>query len=218
MDRYESMKVVVTDDHPLVLDGIERVFEREPDLTVVARCHDGAETLRAVRQYRPDILVLDWHLPDLSSFEVLRALNRDRSTTRVVLLTTQIDEDEVFEAFRLGVRGVVLKEMKTHILVQWVRKVYAGGQWLELDLMARALEKMIRSEEARRRVRGGLTSREIEIVAMVASRLRNKEIGCRLHISEGTVKIHLHNIYKKLHVSGRVELSTMALSRAWVKR
>ena len=143
LSSFVSMPInlVVTDDHPLILDGIERLVEREPDLNVVARCLDGVQTLRAVRKYQPDVLVLDLHLPDLDGFEVLQSLSNERSTTRVILLTGEINEDEVLEACRLGVRGVVLKEMTPRMLVQCIRKVHGGGQWLEMHSVARALEK-----------------------------------------------------------------------------
>lgn len=208
------MSLVLADAHADVLDAIEQVFEGEPDLKVVARCHDGAQTLRAVRTHQPDILIADLHQPEMDGFDLLQALSKQSVATRVVMFTDRIDEDEVIEAIRLGVCGFVLKQMKPHVLVPCVTKVRRGDYWLETHSIARALEKIVQREEALRRMRDGLTLREIEIAEMVVAHLRNKEIGDKLHISEGTVKSHLHNIYKKLHLAGRGELAAAAYIRA----
>lgn len=211
-----SIGLVLADDHPLVLDGLANLFSQEEDITVLARCRDGEETLRAVRQHRPDVLILDIRMPGKNGLEVLRELHREGLPTRVVLLTAGLDEDEVLEAVRLGARGVILKEMAPQLLVQCVRKVAAGEQWLEKRSFSRALEKMLRREAGARQVAGVLTPREIEIVRMVASGLRNQQIADKLHISEGTVKIHLHNIYEKLQVDGRVALTLYARDKGLV--
>lgn len=139
-----------------------------------------------------------------------------RLPTRVVVFTTAIDEDQALEAIRLGVRGVVLKEMAPRHLVQCVRKVHAGEQWLEKRSIGRVLDKLLQREAGARETAGVLTPREIEIVRMVARGLRNKEIGVGLAISEGTVKTHLHNIYEKLHVDGRVALTLYAQQKGLV--
>ena len=208
--------LVLADDHPLVLDGLVSLFDREEGLKVVARCRDGEETLRAVKVHRPDVLVLDLQMPGKDGLDVLREITKEKLPTRVLILTAGLNEDEVLEATRLGARGVVLKEMAPQLLVQAVRKVAAGEQWLEKRSFGKALEKMLRREAGARQVAGVLTPREIEIVRMVASGLRNQQIADKLHISEGTVKIHLHNIYEKLEVDGRVALTLYARDKGLI--
>lgn len=205
-----SIRLVLADDHPLVLDGLETLFRLEPDFKVVARCTDGDETLCAVRNYRPDVLILDIRLPRKDGLAVLREIQREKLPTRVVLLTISLSEDEILEVIRLGVRGVVLKEMAPRLLVQCVRKVHAGEQWLEMRSVAQALTTLLRREAGARQIADTLTAREIEIVRMAVNCLRNKEIADKLNISEGTVKIHLHHIYEKLNVDGRVALTRFA--------
>ena len=208
-----TIRVVLADDHPIILDGLEVLFRMEHDIQVVARCVNGEEALQAVRQHRPDILILDIRMPGKDGLAVLREMNDDDLPTQVVLLTVALDEEETMEALRLGVRGVVLKEMAPQMLVQCIRKVHAGEQWLERRSVGRALEKLLWRETGTREVARVLTPREIEIVRMVAAGLRNKEIADRLSISEGTVKIHLHHIYEKLHLNGRLELALYAQDR-----
>jgi DNA-binding NarL/FixJ family response regulator len=200
------IRLVLADDHPLILNGLENLFRPEKDLEVLARCTDGVEALQAVRKHRPDILVLDIRMPGKDGLEVAREMWKDKLPTRIVLLTAVLDERELLEAIKLGVQGIVLKEMAPSMLLSCIRKVHAGEQWIELRSAAQALEKMLRREAGTREIAAKLTPQELTIVRMVAGGLRNKEIADKIHISEGTVKVHLHNIYEKLHVNSRLAL------------
>lgn len=201
-----AIRVGLADDHPLILDGLEALF-RGAGFEVVARCRDGEEALRAVREHAPDVLVLDVRMPRMNGLEVLRAMREEGLATRVVLLTAEAEDEELVEALRMGVRGVVLKEMASEMLVKCVHKVHEGGTWLERVSAGRALDRLVQGEEARREAASLLTSREAEIARLVAEGLRNKEIAERLGIVEGTVKIHLHRAYEKLGVESRLELA-----------
>jgi DNA-binding NarL/FixJ family response regulator len=210
-----TIRLVLADDHPLILDGLGALFSADGGFEVAARCRDGEAALRAVREHRPDVLVLDLRMPRLDGVGVLRALREEGDPTRVVVLTAAVDEDEAVEAIRLGVRGMVLKEMAPEMLVRCVRRVSEGGEWLERESVGRALDKMIRRGEAAKEAASVLTARELEVVRLVAAGLRNKEIADRLSIGEGTVKIHLHRVYEKLGVDGRVPLANLAHDRGW---
>lgn len=196
------IRIVIADDHPIVLEGLAQLFGLEPDLDVVARCTTGDETLDAVHRLQPSVLILDVRMPGKDGLAVLRTLAEEHLSTRVVLLTAALDEGDVLEAVRLGVRGVVLKEAAPSLLVECVRKVHAGEPWLDNRTAVRALTHMARREAAV----APLTPREREIAALVARGLRNKEIASRVGITEGTVKLHLHNIYEKLTLDGRLAL------------
>src|SRR5262249_41287142 len=123
--------VVIADDHPLMLKAVGDLLRCEQDFTVLAECENGDEALAAVRAHRPDILVLDFRRPKKDGLLVLREMKQERLTTRVVLLAAAVENEEVLEATRLGVRGMVLKEMAPRLLVQCLRKVHAGHLWLE---------------------------------------------------------------------------------------
>jgi len=207
------ISLVLADDHPIVLDGLEALFALEPDIRVAARCLSGDAAVRAVREHRPDILLLDIRMPGLDGIGVLRELRRDAPPTRVILLAAHFDEEQILDALRLGVRGLVLKELAPPLLVQCVRRVHAGGQWLEEATSGRALDALLRREAGARETAGVLTPREVELVRLAASGLRNKEIAHRLGISQGTVKMHLHNVYKKLAIDSRVALAGYARSK-----
>ncbi|HVS31081.1 MAG TPA: response regulator transcription factor [Thermoanaerobaculia bacterium] len=201
-----TIRLVVADDHPFILDGLDQLFRGEVDCDIVARTSNGEEALAAVEKYRPDILVLDVRMPQMDGIELLRRLQQKELPTRVVLLTASLEDARLLEAFRLGASGLVLKESAPRLLVQSVRQVAAGEQSWNGKAIAGALRLVLQREQAAASLSAALTPREVEVTKMVASGLRNKEIASRLAITEGTVKFHLHSIYEKLGIDGRYAL------------
>ena len=169
-----------------------------------------------VRTREADVLVLDLRMPGLTGLGVLRKLSESKTPCRTVLLTATIGDNEVIEAVRLGAQGLVLKESPPETLLECVRKVNLGQEWFDQETLSRAFGKAVQREAATRETARILTPRELEIVNMVAQGLRNKAIAERLSITEGTVKIHLHNIYEKVKVDGRLELALWAQARGLV--
>ncbi|MGH9459436.1 MAG: response regulator [Thermoanaerobaculia bacterium] len=202
-----SIRIVLADDHRIILDGLEQLLRRESDFEVLATCTNGEDALRAVREHRPDVIVLDVDMPRLDGLSVLRHIHEEKLPTRVVLLTATLGDADVLEAMQLGAWGLVLKEAASVRLVQSVRQVQRGQRALDQALVSRALEKVVRRGDGKDKL---LSPRETDVVRMVAAGLRNKEIAHRLSISEGTVKSYLHAIYEKLDVHGRVELTLYA--------
>lgn len=205
-----AISFVLADDHPLVLEALDALLRKEEDFKVVALCRTGEEALSAVRKHKPDILVLDIRMPGKSGIEVLQEMKKEQISTRTVVLTAEIKDDQVTEAVRLGARGLVLKNLASKLVVQCVRDVLAGKLWLERHSATRTLENVVHSDTRRREAARLLTDRELEIVGHVAAGLHNAEIAKMLYISEGTVKAHLHGIYQKLNVDSRVKLSRYA--------
>jgi two-component system, NarL family, nitrate/nitrite response regulator NarL len=201
-----STRIVLADDHPIVLHGLQQLFERQGDFAVVALCADGPAAIEAVRAYHPDVLVLDLRMPGQNGVEVLRTLSAQKIPCKSVLLTAAVRDEEVVEAVKSGAMGIVLKESPADVLLDCVRTVARGESWIERDTVTRAFRTVVGREATAEPAEGSLTPREVEMVRMVAQGLRNKAIAERLAISEGTVKVHLHNIYEKLGVDGRLEL------------
>lgn len=204
------IRLVLVDDHPLIVRGLQTLFAAEPDFEVVAACLTSADGLAAVRRHRPDIVLLDIRMPNLDGFGVLRALNGESASPRIVLLTADIDQHATLEALRLGVHGIVLKDMPSSQLLECLRRVHAGEHWVEQRSVGRALAGFVQREAGMREISRVLTARELEVVRMVAGGLRSAGIARKLHVSEGTVKTHLHRIYEKLNVDGRVQLILLA--------
>jgi DNA-binding NarL/FixJ family response regulator len=207
-----SISVVLVDDHPIVLQGLQHLFERQPDITVAAACATVAEGLQAARTAHPDVIVLDLRMPDGGGLALLDAINSERIGVRTVVLTAAISDGEVVQAMQKGIGGLVLKESAPEQLVECVRRVHAGERWFDPDAMSRVMQQPPAShrDPAAAGKAASLTGREREVVRMIAAGLRNRDIGERLSISENTVKVHLHNIYEKLGVEGRMELLLLA--------
>jgi DNA-binding NarL/FixJ family response regulator len=153
------IRLVLSDDHLLILEALEILLQREPDFHIMARCQNGEETLHAVRQHRPDVLILELHIPGKSGLEVLREMSQDKLPTRVVLLTSSLHDDELLEALLLGVGGVVLTERTSQQLVGCIRKVYAGDQWLDSSTVGGAVETLLQREMAARELSSDLRSK-----------------------------------------------------------
>ena len=214
--RAKSVTLVLADEQPIVLDGLERLFHLEKNFKILARCTTGEETLSAVRKHRPDILVFDFHTHSENGLAVLKEITKSKLPTRCVIFTTALNDDEMLEAIRLGVSGIVLKNMASKLLIQCIKKVHGGEKWFERDCLASAAQKLVQRENAVRHAYEVLSSREIEVAHLVAGGSTNKQIGKKLYISEATVKTHLHKIYDKLHMDSRVALALYARDKGLV--
>src|SRR5207253_562241 len=138
-----SIRVVLVDDHPIVLQGLQHLFERQADFEVVSCCEDAATAIEAVRAQHPDVLVLDLRMPGANGLDVLRTMFNERIPCRTVLLTAAITEEQVLEAVKLGAAGLVLKESPPDTLVSCVRRVHQGEQWIDQDTVSRAFRAVL---------------------------------------------------------------------------
>lgn len=203
LDR--PIRLVLADDHPIVLEGLVQLFESEPGFAVLATATTGAEALQAVREHRPDVLVLDLRMPGLDGVGVLREVQRVPGRPRVVVLTASESED-VMRVIHMGVEGVVLKDMATQLLVRCVRAVHAGNKWIEKVLATRALDALLERRAGEHHLAVALTPRELEVARLIAQGFSNKAVAAQLAITEGTTKLHLHHVYEKLGLEGRMAL------------
>lgn len=211
-----SIRVLIAEKHQLLLDGLEIMLQRERDVVVVATCSDGVRALELAEEHVPDVVVLSRRLPRMSGLAVVREMRSKGIESAVVLLASEVSELEVMDALRSGVSGVLLKTMPSRMFVQCVRKVHAGGEWVEKNSMTRALQQLLRAEQSISEHASTLSTREIDVLRAVARGLRNRQVAERLFISESTVKVHLNNIYEKLQIGSRVELSLYAQEKGLI--
>jgi two-component system nitrate/nitrite response regulator NarL len=211
MTTSEPISIVIADDHPVVLHGVAGILRVQPDMKVLATCKDGTAAAHAIRQFAPDIAVLDIAMPGLNGIEVLSDVAVDPVKTKVIFLTAVATDDQILAAIANGARGIVLKDAAPDNLVNCVRNVAVGKRWYPTDLVETALRRDAGRRE-NERIMQTLTPREQQIVVMVAEGITNKEIARRTDLTEGTIKIHLHNIYEKLEVANRTALTALAIA------
>ena len=200
--------VLVADDHPLMRDGIAGLFAGT-EFQVVAQVNDGTAALAAIRQHQPAVAVLDINMPGLTGVDLLRMARAEAWETLIVLLTAGVDAVLLDEAFKLGADGLVLKDAAGDTLLHAVRGAIAGEPWFDKSAMQQVIAHLGSAPPAG----PALTAREGDVARLVAIGRRNKEIAHELGVSEGTVKMHLHNLYQKLEIGSRTELAILARDR-----
>ena len=204
----QVIKVLIADDHPLILRGITELMSATPDIRVVAHCSDGEQALRSIRELNPDIAVLDIIMPGRSGLEVLEAIHDDGISTRVIFLSAAINSHDIMRGMAEGSYGFVLKESEPAEILDCIRSVAAGQKRLPFEVLARTHSDQAKSELPS--LDKLLTEREWKVMACAAAGMSNKEIARKLKITEGTAKIHLHNIYQKTGVNNRTALTSLA--------
>jgi len=203
--------VVIADHHPVVLQGLTNILGAASGFEVVACCSDGTDCIEAIRSLVPDIAIIDISMPGLTGLEILAIANFESLPTRLVFFTASVEDRELIVSAAAGAYGVILKDVALEILVQSLRQVADGQRLLPLppsDQTALREQKNVANAE---NVLTVLTDRERQIMRLVSEGLSNKEIGRRLNIVDGTIKVHLHHIFQKLEISNRTVLATLAM-------
>jgi DNA-binding NarL/FixJ family response regulator len=213
----EKIRVVIADDEDNYRKAIQKVLTTASDIEVLAVCRDGQEALDACQAEVPDVLLTDINMPRLSGIEVTRKLLRKEKDVRVVILTVREDEDTVFDAFRAGALGYLLKTSTPQEVIDSVRLAHKGEAKVTPRIATKMIEDFRRIEKREIPVEDAeiemleLSDREQEILQLVATGLRNKEIADKLGIAEKTVKNHVSNILKALQVNSRTEAAMKAV-------
>lgn len=201
------MRILIADDHAVVREGLAAILDRQPDMEVVAQASDGLEAVAAWRRLRPDLCLLDLRMPRLDAVAVIEQMRREDPSTRVVILTTYDNDEGIYQSVRAGARAYLLKDQPVEMLLDCLRRVARGETCLSPEVAARLAERL--SSER-------LTSRELEVLELLALGQTNKEIAQGLDIVETTVKTHLKGIFAKLKVLSRTEAVAVATRRGLV--
>jgi DNA-binding NarL/FixJ family response regulator len=203
----DPIRIVVADDHPLFLDGLVATLSADEELAVVATVGDAVGAVRAVREYTPDLALLDVAMPG-GGLEAARQISAACPATRLVMLTSSEDEDDLMAAMKAGARGYILKGVAGRELRAILKGIHAGGTYLAPGLTYGALRELAKPKTPDPIAE--LTDREREVLALVALGLSNAEIGGRLGLAEKTVKHYMTSILGKLQVASRVEAALLA--------
>ena len=209
-----SMNIILIDDHTLFREGLESLLNRR-NINIIAAVGNGQEGLRLAMEHNPDVILLDMRMPEMDGMEVLRQLRLKGFRNPVVMLTTSSDERDLVESLRSGAQGYLLKDMEPDQLVAALRDIVAGKTVVAPDL-APVLARVVQGDSivpAEEDLFARLTPRENEILALLAEGQSNKVIARNLGISDGTVKLHVKSILRKLGVHSRVEAAVMAVEK-----
>ena len=207
----ETHRVLIVDDHPLFRRGLVQLLQVIPAFQLVGEAAGGAEGLALARELRPDLILLDLNMRDVSGLDVLRGLRAARVEARVVMVTVSDSGEDVVAALRGGVDGYLLKDMEPEAMLEALQAVAAGRVVIPPQLnhlLAAALRGESRPQSAGA---AGLTEQELRILEKIAAGLSNKQIGRELDIAEGTVKVHVKHILRKLELRSRVEAAVWAV-------
>lgn len=206
------IRIIVTDDHPVVRDGLVAILSTQPDFAVVGDAASGQETLDLVREARPDIVLLDLEMPEMDGVETLRQLQRLAPEARVIIFTAFDTDERILSAVRAGAQGYLLKGAPRNDIFRAIRVVYQGGSLLE-PMIAQKLLRQVSQESPPDMV---LTPRELDVLRLLARGLQNKEIAIELGITGRTTKFHVGSLLRKLGAGNRTEAVAVAAQRGLI--
>jgi two-component system nitrate/nitrite response regulator NarL len=213
----EPISVLLVDDHPLFRGGVRSLLQRNPRFAVVGEASDGVEGLKHAMQLRPDVILLDLHMPGMSGVDTLRLILRDWPQAAIIMLTVSEDAEDLATALRAGARGYLVKNIDADYLIRAIERAAAGEAVLAESMTAKLVAQLQKQHEPRAPAPPSeldrLTPREREILACLARGESNKLIARVLDLAESTVKIHVQNILKKLGLSSRVQAALFAVAQ-----
>ena len=207
MSNKPKIRILVVDDHILIRMGLKTISEIEPDIKIVAQVEDGEAAIEAFRQHRPDVVIMDLRLPGRDGVQTIQALRKEFGAVRVLVLSSHRTDADIARVIQAEAAGYLLKDMPLPRLVEAIRAAHAGQHYFPPEIASRLPEQLRQTK---------LTSRELEVLQMIANGRSNKEIGDVFGIVEGTVKVHVTNLLEKLHAADRTQAVTIAVKRGLI--
>ena len=223
---FERVRILIVDDHALYRVGIRQILEREPDLEIVAEADDARSALDASFATNPDVILMDLSLPSPGGIETTQRVKRELPSAAIVVLSTEEDEDALFEAIKAGAAAFILKDIAPEDLVMIIRRVVAGEYLINDKVFSKpAVASRVLKEFRELAVYGQeaapifapLSPREVEILDNIAQGMTNKQVAYALSISEQTVKNHMSSILRKLSVNDRTQAVVYAMRQGWIR-
>lgn len=208
------LKVMLVDDHALFRKGLASLLSIQENIKVIGEASNGLEAIEFAKILRPDLIMMDIHMPKCNGLEATREIKKILPETRIVILTASEEDQNLFEAMKIGAQGYLLKDLELHQLLDLLQSISKGEAILSSAMATKIFQEFSRAGHSRttnEEIQEELTEREKTILKYVAQGLMNKEIADELGISENTVKIHLRNILEKLHLRNRIQAAVYAV-------
>lgn len=228
MVTKEVITIALIDDHKLFREGVKRILSFEPSFEVVAEADDGLEAKEIIKEYQPDIVLMDINMPEMNGIEATKELLQNNPDLKIIILSIHEDESYVSHALQTGAQGYLLKEMDTESLMEAIKVVYDGGSYLHPKVthnLVQEYRKLVKTNEANTNVNEIeyrkplhlLTKRECQVLQLLSEGQSNRKIAETLVISEKTVKNHVSNILQKMDVNDRTQAVVTAIRNGWVE-
>jgi two-component system nitrate/nitrite response regulator NarL len=217
----QPIRVLIVDDHTLFRSGIKALLQRQEDFEVVGEAGDGLEGLKRAKSMRPDVVLLDLHMPGIGGREAVKLLAEEAPECNVLMLTVSEDAEDLVETLRAGARGYLLKNIETEFLLDAIRAAARGESVMSPQMTGKlmmGLRTIDKPGAAPDPEEEKLSPREAEIIIFLARGASNKEIARELNVAESTVKVHVQNILKKLKLTSRVQAAVFAVEHGLVKK
>ncbi len=213
----DRIRILLADDHVTVRYGLKLLIDGQPDMTVVSEASDGTTAVRSALEVEPDVIVMDISMPGMNGLVATRKLKQLKSDAAIVTLTRHADDAYLQELLRAGVAGYVLKQSAPTELLQAIRAVASGGQYLDSSLTARITSGLLGKEGKKANKSAvALSERESAVLRLIASGYSNKEIAAQLELSVKTVEAHKANALRKLGMTDRIDIVKYAVLQGWL--
>ena len=210
-----AIKIMITDDHSMIREGLKNLLELDGDIEVIAEAVDGQDCLDKLETVKPDVLLLDINMPVMNGLDVLKNLKLRRNKVKVLILTVHNEIEYLLKAVDLGINGYVLKDFESSVLKKAINAIASGDNFIQPSLIPALNAKMLEKNLDAKKL-ATLTDRELDVLKLLAIGRSNKEIGEGLEISERTVKNHISNIFKKIGCTDRTQAAVIAIRNSLV--
>ena len=207
MSQFTKIQVLIVDDHSLVTEGLANIINYDPEMIVVAQAEDGQQAIARYREHQPDVTLMDLRMPGMGGVEAIIAICAEFKSARIIVLTTYDGDEDIYQGLQAGAQGYLLKDAKPNELLNAIRIVHSGQQYVSSTVASKLVERMNNPM---------LSERELEVLRLIAQGLSNQNIGTALNIGESTVKSHVTHILNKLGVSDRTQAVIVGVKRGLV--
>jgi two-component system NarL family response regulator len=207
MSQSTNIRVLIVDDHSIVRQGLATIINRDPEMTVIAQAEDGQQAIDCFREYQPDVTLMDLRMPQVGGVEAITAICAEFKLARIMVLTTYDGDEDIYRGLQAGAKGYLLKDAKPNELLNAIRSLHRGQQYIPPSVGAKLVQRMSNPE---------LSERELDVLRLMAQGMSNLEIGTALSIGESTVKSHVNRILSKLGVNDRTQAVIVAVKRGIV--
>ena len=206
-----KIKVMIVDDHGIVRQGLRTYLDLLEDITIIAEAENGLDALEKVKQFNPEIVLMDLVMPEMDGIEATQKIRSSNPDVKVIVLTSFTEDEQVFSAIKAGAVGYLLKDISPPDLAKAIQAVHSGETHLHPEITKKLMNQFVSPKSDIEITPEDLTPREMEVLQLIAQGLSNKELANKLTISEKTVKTHLSSIFSKLHLSDRTQAAIYAL-------